>query len=232
MNNGRLVEIYQQPILGRLFVVGDIHGCYALLMKQLELIRFDFTQDLLISVGDVVDRGADSLKCLNLIHEPWFKAIRGNHEQYCIDSTLDNTLKPIHIKHGGAWLYQLSEDQQREIVGMCLDLPVVLEVNYHDKKYGFVHADISINDWEQFKLAIHTDDYLTNSDSAQVLALWYHGRIHQTQSDTHYQLVENVDEIYLGHTVVDQPKQYQNCFFIDTGAVFGGKLTIKELVGK
>lgn len=50
---------------GRLFVVGDIHGCYDLLMQQLERVQFNFEKDLLIAVGDLVDSGPDSLKCLS-----------------------------------------------------------------------------------------------------------------------------------------------------------------------
>lgn len=75
-----LVEFYTKPIRGRLFVVGDLHGCYTLLMNKLEELEFNFQQDLLVSVGDLVDRGQENLECLSLINEPWFKAIRGNHE--------------------------------------------------------------------------------------------------------------------------------------------------------
>ena len=78
-----IIEHYQHE-KGRLFVVGDIHGCYDELMQGLEQVNFDFQNDLLIAVGDLVDRGSDSLKCLNLIDEPWFKAILGNHEEMCV----------------------------------------------------------------------------------------------------------------------------------------------------
>ncbi|HHP0304193.1 TPA: metallophosphoesterase, partial [Acinetobacter baumannii] len=44
-----------------------------------------------------------------------------------------------------------------------------------------------------------------------------------------YKTVVGVDKIYFGHTVVKEPIQHQNCFFIDTGAVFGGVLTILEI---
>ncbi|HHW3963629.1 TPA: bacteriophage antitermination protein Q [Raoultella planticola] len=41
------------------WVVGDLHGCYTLLMSELDKVNFDPAQDLLISVGDLVDRGAE-----------------------------------------------------------------------------------------------------------------------------------------------------------------------------
>ncbi|MEN4503480.1 metallophosphoesterase, partial [Enterobacter hormaechei subsp. xiangfangensis] len=68
-----------------IFVVGDLHGCYTLLMNELEKVSFDPAHDLLISVGDLVDRGAENVECMELITMPWFRAVRGNHEQMMID---------------------------------------------------------------------------------------------------------------------------------------------------
>ncbi|MDC4567483.1 metallophosphoesterase [Acinetobacter baumannii] len=225
-----LVEIYDKPIHGRLFVVGDLHGCYSLLMSKLYDLEFNFKQDLLISVGDLVDRGEENLECLSLINEPWFKAIRGNHEQMCIEATIDTEMKDMHSYHGGAWLYRLSLNQQKTIVAQCRNLPIILEIHHKRKTYGFVHADIHINDWEKFKQEILKNNYFIKGEqSAMQVALWHRGRVRFSKYNSNYETVSGVDEIYLGHTVVEKPVQYQNCFFIDTGAVFGGQLTIKEL---
>lgn len=43
----------------RTIVVGDIHGCMAELMALLEEVSFG-PEDLLVAVGDLVDRGPDS----------------------------------------------------------------------------------------------------------------------------------------------------------------------------
>lgn len=51
---------------GQDYVVGDIHGCYELLMTRLDAMKFDRKHDRLFSVGDLVDRGRDSFKCLKL----------------------------------------------------------------------------------------------------------------------------------------------------------------------
>ncbi|EHV10027.1 phosphatase 1 [Escherichia coli DEC4E] len=53
--------------------------------EKLETIGFDTKKDLLISVGDLVDRGTENVECLELITFPWFRAVRGNHEQMMID---------------------------------------------------------------------------------------------------------------------------------------------------
>ena len=69
----------------------------------------------------------------------------------CIEATLDNEMKDMHTHHGGAWLYDLPIEQQQSIVDQCRNLPIILEIHHNNKVYGFVHADININDWEDFK---------------------------------------------------------------------------------
>ena len=55
---------------GRDFVVGDLHGCYDALMRQLDARGFDPAADRLLSVGDLVDRGPDSRRCLSWSGNP------------------------------------------------------------------------------------------------------------------------------------------------------------------
>jgi serine/threonine protein phosphatase 1 len=52
---------------GKDYVVGDLHGCYDLLQRVLGEVGFDTTCDRLFSVGDLIDRGPNSLKCLELL---------------------------------------------------------------------------------------------------------------------------------------------------------------------
>lgn len=53
-----------------IWVAGDLHGCYTNLMNKLDTIGFDNKKDLLISVGDLVDRGTENVECLELITFP------------------------------------------------------------------------------------------------------------------------------------------------------------------
>lgn len=47
---------YGANILGRDFVVGDIHGEFSKLSKLLSSVEFNENSDRLFSVGDLVDR--------------------------------------------------------------------------------------------------------------------------------------------------------------------------------
>ncbi len=60
-----------------IWLMGDLHGCFALLMNRLRQLRFDPWANLLISVGDLIDRGPQSADCLGLLRCRWFRAVRG-----------------------------------------------------------------------------------------------------------------------------------------------------------
>ncbi|MDV7469741.1 metallophosphoesterase [Acinetobacter baumannii] len=225
-----LIEFYDASEIDRLFVVGDLHGCYQEFMNKLKQINFDMDRDMVISVGDLVDRGKESFKCLELVKQPWFKAIRGNHEQMCLEGAIAPEMKNFHSRHGGQWLYDLNEATYEEALRLCLNLPIALEIDFKGKVYGFIHADIKDNDWNEFKQKILENNYFSNNmQSTLQSALWGRSRIRAAQKHEQMQVISGINKIYLGHTVVDKPTQVHNCFYLDTGAVFGGELTIKEI---
>ena len=223
-----LVKAYTLPIVGRLFVVGDIHGCYDLLMKRLAEINFNFEKDLLVSVGDLVDRGQQSFDCVAfLLGKSWFLAVRGNHEQFCIDGHANYNIARNHVSNGGEWFYKRDSNTQRNIVNAFELLPIALEITFQYKKYGFVHAHVEQNDWEEFKHELlNGDDSLR---SAASMALWSRERVYQPSNEDTYQVIKNIDEVYLGHTILPKPMRKHNCIFIDTGAYHTGNLTIIQL---
>jgi len=68
----------------RKFVIGDIHGHYREIMKLFKAVNIDYDQDLLISLGDLIDRGLNSIEVieeLRKIHN--FIHILGNHDDWC-----------------------------------------------------------------------------------------------------------------------------------------------------
>ena len=69
---------------GRTLIVGDIQGCADELEDLLAGVRFVVGTDHLVSVGDLVNRGPSSLEVLRLVRQLGGETVIGNHELYLL----------------------------------------------------------------------------------------------------------------------------------------------------
>jgi serine/threonine protein phosphatase 1 len=148
--------LYDQPTVihhpantsGRDFIVGDLHGCRDMLETLLSCVRFDAKSDRLFSVGDLVDRGPDSEGCLNLLEEPWFFPVLGNHDAMLMAWILgDSRDRRAHkyeyaFKHEGGleWAGQFS--RASTFLPLLQSLPFVRVVGSGGSRFQVVHAEL------------------------------------------------------------------------------------------
>lgn len=152
-----LVKTLPANETGRDIVVGDLHGSLDLLQRLLDHLHFDTTRDRLISVGDLVDRGPDSLGCLELLYEPWFHAVMGNHEKMMLDAFDDAAESIYWTMNSGEWgVEALNDWKAREerppadasarlfdLLPLVRQLPLVLTVQQPDgTKVHIIHAEL------------------------------------------------------------------------------------------
>ncbi|MBJ3813716.1 serine/threonine-protein phosphatase [Shimwellia pseudoproteus] len=199
------------------YLVGDLHGCLPMLALALRQHRFDPWQDLLIAVGDLIDRGPDSAGCLGLLQKPWFRSVRGNHEQMAIEAL--TAQGQLWQYNGGEWFYQLPQAQQCRVareLEACALLPLVIEFHTGSAVHVIAHADYP---------AAH---YQRDQPLDQQEVLWSRSRL-QAHLRGHGQAISGADAFWFGHTPLRQPQQFHNQHYIDTGAVFGNTLTLIKL---
>ena len=207
---------------GRDFVVGDIHGAFDLLDKALEEVNFDPAKDRLISVGDLIDRGKDSRRCLEYLEKPWFYALRGNHEDIFMnmcgkDGRLNIAKANFNARRNGAgWLKKESTAFRKKMKAAFEKLPIAMEVETARGTVGFVHAEVPENmDWQTFLKQLKAGDPETVE-----CALWSRRRAEEGD----HRPVAGVDRIFSGHTVNEGGAvKLGNCFNLDTGAVYREK---------
>ena len=116
------------------FVFSDVHGCYTPLIQELEAKGFDINnpEHILISCGDVFDRGDEVKELINFIKSlPTERRIliRGNHEHLLIDminkgyaatyDVVNGTLNTI-LQLTNSTEEEFYSDPQRVILRACM----------------------------------------------------------------------------------------------------------------
>jgi len=188
------------------YFVGDLHGCYDLLMGQLAAVDFDFNKDRLFSVGDLIDRGPHSRKCLDLLRMPWFHAVLGNHEEFL----LMGREASAWMQNGGNWVNDINDETLYQYKRLVLEkMPLTNTVDTLYGKIGIVHAESEKGWWN-------------NNEASREKNLWARTKI---TYGLQY-LVEDIDLVVVGHTPTLRVQKLGNVVYIDTGAVFKQKLTV------
>ncbi|NJZ11727.1 metallophosphoesterase [Escherichia coli] len=203
------------------WVVGDLHGCYTRLMSELHHVDFDPAQDLLISVGDLIDRGTENVECLELLQMPWFRAVMGNHERLMIDALSPDGNVNNWLMNGGQWFFMLDTDQEIlawALVELVKRLPYIIELNTGQETIVIAHADYPDN------------EYQFGKEVPLFNVVWARERISDSMDDIGGE-ISGADRFIFGHTPVKSPKTFWNQQYIDTGAVFCGNLTLMKVKG-
>ena len=213
-DNTGVLEHFSINEAGRDFVVGDIHGMFPHLRALLGQLDFDSVRDRLFSVGDLVDRGPESVTAIEWLDYPWFHSVRGNHEQFVLDSD-DPELLEVWLKYnGGSWWVEITDEVREQTKARFAELPLAIEVETAVGTIGIVHADVPpMITWDHFAELLMFGDR-----DALFYAMWSRNRIQGGCSNSPVQ--GRVARVYCGHTPIRDVTNFGNVHFIDTGAVY------------
>jgi serine/threonine protein phosphatase 1 len=201
----------------RTYVIGDIHGCYREFKQLLDLCgeHAEGMPSRLITLGDYVDRGPDSFGVVRLIRHrlageyPVFKSIinlKGNHEDMMVQAVLGGELSDkrtwVSSNNGGDATVE-SYPNKKILLDDAKWLAALPTFCEDDLRY-YVHAGIRPG------IALKEQ---TDADKLWIRDLFL---IHKASHEKY---------VVHGHTPVRKPDVRANRINIDTGLVFGGRLT-------
>ena len=203
----------------RVFIVGDIHGCLDMLKRLMDKIDWRPDEDRLIFLGDYVDRGADSRGVVDFILEisktsSLVQCLMGNHENILLDFLNTGEPRMLIINGGMPTLesYQIANKKgddplvPPDHVAFFQNLPLYIELD----SYYVVHAG--------FRPGVEIE-----KQSLEDLT-W----IREPFIFSDYDFGKTV---IFGHTPLAEPLVMDNKIGLDTGAVYGNRLTCLEIPG-
>jgi serine/threonine protein phosphatase 1 len=215
--------------LSRTLVVGDIHGCYTLLVKALKQANYQPGLDRLIFLGDYIDRGYESAKVVKLVKELVTEgaiALMGNHEQMLLDTIRNwEEKRDYWFLNGGkqtllSYGVELSKVREEEAVKQAvprehLDFFQSLPLYLEDDEYIYCHAGIRpgvpLEKQTRDDLLWIRESFLTSPYQGKTIIFGH----------TPTMLID-------GHGIAEVYRR-ENKIGIDTGAYFSGMLTVLQL---
>jgi len=207
---------------GKIFAIGDIHGCAAKLEHLLKRLPFRRDRDTLVFLGDYLDRGPQAKGVLDQLCRLRDKGahvvpLMGNHEYLLLEyhKTKDQTLLPYMRRlglettlesYGGAGPSQLASlsflpTEHRAFLEALLPF-------WETPDYIFVHAGLRpgqpLADQDISDLCEVRESFLTSA-------------------------IDYGKRVIFGHTSFAMPFITPSKIGIDTGAAYGNLLTAVEL---
>ena len=201
----------------KIFAVGDIHGCLEKLNTLMDRLDIDYEKDTLLFVGDYIDRGPHSKEVVDLMidlnrQHNRMVFLKGNHE-FLLERYLEGSESQMFLANGGdATLESYRRDSGKKkghsIPPDHLAFFDKLLHYYETDDYIFVHGglkpQVALANQQQWDMLWIRDEFI-------------------------YSDYDFVKKVVFGHTPFREPLILDNKIGIDTGAVYGNKLTCVEL---
>lgn len=221
----------KRAVHGPFDIIGDIHGCYDELCELLEKLGYvvDKQQNIahspqnrkLVFLGDLVDRGPKSPEVLRMV-----MSMVQTNQAYCVlgnhDGKLLRKLKgsKVQVKHGLETTMEQLEHESEQFIEEVKQFLVGLISHYvfDEGKLVVVHAGLK--------------EKLQGRESKKVRDLAMFGETTGEVDEFGLPIRVKWSESYkgsafvvYGHTPQAKAKIINNTINIDTGCVFGGRLT-------
>jgi predicted phosphodiesterase len=204
---------------GRLIAIGDIHGCHEEFAELLDRLRLK-KGDRLILLGDLVNRGPNSRKVIDLARRHQAIALLGNHELRLLN---------YRKTRNRSYLKETDEETYRELRPSDWAYLQAMRLTYYAPEYRtvFVHGGfVPHRPWRKQPAKIVTRIQVIDRDGQP-------RRRADCEDGTPWaDLWEGPPFVVYGHS--PRPKIYRRKWSVclDTACVQGGRLTAYVLPNK
>lgn len=218
-----LIRSISKNTKGDDYICSDIHGHYSLLKTKLNKAGFDPSVDRLFCLGDLIDRGPESLDALKWLEYDWFYAIQGNHERMLIHGMEGAGEVFLRwLQHWGSWAIDLDRSEFEQYYQSILALPLAIELELpEDRKVALVHAELPDKcDWHDIVESLsRLDRSEIDLDDLASDMLWQKSQVNRgPDRESLIEPVKNIDHVFHGHTIVQSMKTIGNRTFMDLGS--------------
>ncbi|QQR88973.1 MAG: metallophosphoesterase [Myxococcales bacterium] len=201
---------------GRTIIVGDVHGCSAELEALLKQCAFEQGSDEVIFVGDLVGKGPDPVGVVALARDIKAKMVLGNHDWHVlrVRDALDHGKPSLHASHSQ---HLAARNLSVEAIAWLKTQPLFLKLPEHNAIV--VHAGLRQG------LPLEKQDRIEMITMRSVLS---EGRISKkitNDCEPWAKLWSGPEHVVFGHDAIRGLQQYPFATGLDTGCVYGGKLT-------
>ena len=203
-----------------IYAVGDIHGCLGQLEQLLDKVQPDLEKDILLFIGDYIDRGPESRKVVDYVirlqqnyPREHIVCLKGNHEAMLLDF-LQGRERELFLLNGGLktlrdyWGKRWDSFQELLLPPEHARFYQELLAYYETPDYIFVHGGLKPG--------------VPLGEQQEEDLLWIRGEFIASMEDFGRLVI-------FGHTPFKQPLLMPNKIGIDTGAVYGNFLTCLKL---
>ncbi len=197
----------------KIYIIGDVHGSYKSLAALIEQFPNKYDSKICF-VGDLLDRGEDSHKVIDLIIKNNYDCVKGNHEEMFLEYAPTQD-EPKVSETSSYWLFSCGGEQTLNSYkdldtyfkhyNFIKSLPLFLEYKDYktkDNRYLLVsHSSIG-RVWD-----LRNSEEKIDKDIFESHILW------SRKSSIDIQEIFNV----YGHTIFEEPKMTEFSCGIDLG---------------
>ncbi|XP_033627451.1 bis(5'-nucleosyl)-tetraphosphatase PrpE [asymmetrical]-like [Asterias rubens] len=217
----------------RVFVIGDVHGCCDELKLLIDKagITIGDPDSIIILVGDLINKGPKNKEVLEFVRQLGAFSVRGNHDQKCISQmAFLREGKPIEEEF--EYLREMSDEDFDQLI----DLPYTISLP--SLKSVIVHAGLvpglplaSQDAVEMIIMRNLIEDTANDHTESDYQERRYKATKSRKVGQPWASVWPGPDHVYFGHDAVRGLQQYDYATGLDTGCVYGKRLTGIFLTG-